>query len=133
MGVQRMPPTPALAFLVEYRDGTRGTVLLLNGHVWDFTFAAKVRGESRAQSCLFRLPAPPGARFFDTQVANLEKFFESKQAPYPVERTLLTTGILDAALGSHQLRGARVETPNLAVAYAAPADSSFARGTVADW
>jgi hypothetical protein len=133
MGVQRMPPTPALAFLVEYRDGTRGTVLLLNGHVWDFTFAGKVRAESRPQSCLFRLPDPPGARFFDTQVSNLEKLFENKQAPYPVDRTLLTTGILDAALRSHQLRGARVETPELALAYAAPADSSFARGTVADW
>jgi hypothetical protein len=133
MGVQRMPPTPALAFLIEYRDGTRGSVLLLNGHVWDFTFAGKVRGESRPQSCLFRLPAPPGARFFDTQVANLEKFFEDKQAPYPVERTLLTTGILDAALRSHQLRGSRVETPELDVRYAAPADSGFARGSIADW
>jgi hypothetical protein len=133
MPVQRMPVTPATAFLIEYRDGTRGTVLLLNGHVWDFTFAGQVRGEGRPQSCLFRLPAPPGARFFDTQVAALEKFFEEKQAPYPAERTLLTTGILDTALHSHQLRGARVETPELDVRYAAPADSGFARGTIADW
>jgi hypothetical protein len=134
MGVQRMPPTPAFAFLVEYRDGTRGTVLLLNGHVWDFTFAGKVRGSSGPPaSCLFRLPAPPGARFFDTQVANLEKFFEDKRAPYPPERTLLTTGILDAALRSHELHGARVETPELDVRYTAPADSGFARGSIADW
>ncbi len=133
MAVQRMPVTPATAFLIEYRDGTRGTVLLLNGHVWDFTFGGKVRGESRPQSCLFRLPAPPGARFFDAQVAALERFFEEKQAPYPPERTLLTTGILDAAMHSNQLRGARIETPELDLHYAAPADSGFARGTIADW
>ena len=29
--------------LVEYRDGVRGTVLLLNGHIQDFCFAAKLK------------------------------------------------------------------------------------------
>jgi hypothetical protein len=126
--------TPALAFLIEYNDGTRGTVLLLNGHVLDFTFAAKLRGESKPASCLFHLPPPPGARFFDAQVANLEKFFESGKAPYPVERTLLTTGILDAAMRSHQRGGVRIETPELLeVRYTAPADSGFVRGTIADF
>ncbi len=126
--------TPALAFLIEYNDGTRGTVLLLNGHVLDFTFAAKLRGESKPASCLFHLPPPPGARFFDAQVANLEKFFETGKAPYPVERTLLTTGILDAVMRSHQRGGVRIETPELAdVRYSAPADSGFLRGTIADF
>jgi hypothetical protein len=133
MSVQRMPPTPPIAFRIEYRDGTRGTVLLLNGHIWDFCFAGKVQGESRMPSCLFHLPPPPGARFFDTQVANLEQFFQARQAPYPVERTLLTTGILDAVLRSHTMRGTRVETPELDVRYTAPTDSGFARGSIADW
>jgi len=125
--------TPALAFLIEYRDGTRGTILLLNGHVLDFTFAAKLRGDSKPASCLFRLPPPPGARFFDAQVTNLEKFFENGKAPYPVERTLLTTGILDAAMQSHHQRGAHLETPELDVRYTPPADSGFLRGNVADF
>jgi hypothetical protein len=134
MSVYRYNPTPALAFLIEYNDGTRGTVLLLNGHVLDFTFAAKLRGESKPASCLFHLPPPPGARFFDAQVANLEKFFESGKAPYPVERTLLTTGVLDAAMRSHQRGGGRIETPELLeVRYTAPADSGFVRGTIADF
>jgi hypothetical protein len=133
MAVYNYKPTPALAFLIEYRDGTRGTVLLLNGHVLDFTFAAKLRGESKPASCLFRLPPPPGARFFDAQVANLEKFFESGRAPYPVERTLLTTGVLDAVMESHHRRAARLETPELEVVYSAPADSGFLRGNVADF
>jgi len=127
--VQGMPAAPAVAFLVEYRDGTRGTALLLNGHVQDFTFACKVKGESRPQSCLFHLPPPPGAKYFDCLTGNIEKLLEHGKAPYPVERTLLTTGALAAAMESHYRRGTRVETPELEVRYAAPADSGFLRGT----
>src|SRR5262245_36516376 len=129
--VQSYPQIPATAFLVEYRDGFRGTVLLLNGHLQDFVFAAKVRGESKPASCLFHLPPPPGAKYFDALVANVEKLFETGRSPYPVERTLLTTGTLDALLTSHQRRGDRVETPELDVRYTAPADSGFIRGSVA--
>jgi hypothetical protein len=131
MAVQTMPATPATAFLVEYRDGSRGTVLLLNGHVQDFTFAARLRGEARPASCLFYLPAPPGAKYFDCLAANIEKLFETGRPPYPVERTLLTTAVLDAVMESHQRRGVRVETPDLEVRYAAPPDSGFCRGGVA--
>jgi hypothetical protein len=129
--VQGMPATPAIAFLVEYRDGTRGTALLLNGHVQDFTFACKVKGEAKPQSCLFQMPAPPGAKFFDCLVGNIEKLLETGKSPCPVERTLLTTGALEAAMESHHRRGERVETPELEVRYAAPADSGFFRGGVA--
>jgi hypothetical protein len=126
-----MPTTPATAFLVEYRDGTRGTALLLNGHIQDFVFAGRVRGESKPQSCALLLPPPPGARYFDALVANIEKLLENGRSPYPVERTLLTTGVLDAAMESRKRRGERVETPELEVRYAAPADSGFFRGNVA--
>ncbi len=129
--VGTMPPTPATAFLVEYRDGTRGTALLLNGHVQDFTFAARLDAETKPASCLFHLPAPPGARYFDCLVSNIEKLLETGKSPYPVERTLLTTGVLDAAMESHRRHGARVETPELAVSYAAPADSGFWRSGLA--
>jgi hypothetical protein len=131
MAVQTMPATPATAFLVEYRDGTRGTVLLLNGHVQDFTFAAKIKDEDKPASCLFALPAPPGAKFFDALVSNIEKFLDTGRSPYPVERTSLTTGVLDAAMESHARRDGRVETPELELTYAAPADSGFLRGGVA--
>jgi hypothetical protein len=130
--VQGMPPTPPTAFLIEYRDGSRGTVLLLNGHVQDFTFAGRIKGEPKPASCLFYLPPPPGARYFDAQVAAIEKMLESGQATYPVERTLLTTGMLEAAMESHYRRGSRVETAELDVHYAAPADSGFTRGSLTD-
>ena len=90
-------------------------------------FAAKVKGEHKPQSCLFCLPPPPGARFFDAQVANLEKFFETGKAPYPVERTLLTSGLVAAGLASLADGGKRRETPHLAVKYGAPRESTFWR------
>lgn len=130
--VMTYPAIPPTAFLIEYRDGLRGTVLLLNGHIQDFCFAAKIKGESKLASCLFYLPFPPGAKFFDPLVANIEKFLETGRSPYPVERTLLTSGTLDAVMESHYRRGIRVETPELEIHYRAPADSGFFRGAVAN-
>ncbi|HVS39735.1 MAG TPA: hypothetical protein VMS17_29530 [Gemmataceae bacterium] len=130
MSVQGMPQTPAAAFLIEYRDGTRGTVLLLNGHVQDFTFAGRIRGEAKPASCLFLLPPPPGARYFDALTFNIEKMLETGKPPTPIQRTLLTTGVLDGLMTSHARRDDRVETPELSTAYTAPADSGFLHGGV---
>jgi hypothetical protein len=127
VAVGNMPQTPATAFLVEYRDGARGAVLLLNGHVQDFCFAARLRGEPLPASCLFVQPGLPGLRAFDCLAHALERFFETGQPPAPVERTLLTTGVLEAAMESHLRRGARVETADLEVAYRAPAADPFCR------
>jgi hypothetical protein len=129
--IQTFPQIPPIAFMVEYRDGFRGTVLLLNGHVQDFTFAARLKGEVKPASCMFHVPPPPGSRSFDALVMNIEKMLDTGRPPYPVERTLLTTGALDALMTSNQRGGLRVETPELEIRYQAPADSGFIRGGVA--
>jgi hypothetical protein len=122
-----------IAFVVEYADGLRAAALILNGHVDDTTFAGQVEGvRPGAVSTLVYLPAPPGARFFDPLVLRIEDFFRTGKPPYPVERTLLTGGILDAALESRVRGHTRVETPDLAtIDYEAPADSGFIRTPVA--
>ena len=92
-----------VAFVVEYVDGLRATVLILNGHVDDTTIAARIDGPTGGDtivSTLMYLPAPPGASFFNPLVLRIEDFFRTGQPPYPVERTLLTGGILDVALES---------------------------------
>jgi hypothetical protein len=121
------------AFVVEYSDGFRGTALILNGHVDDTTIAARIdRPRDPIVSTLTYLPAPPGARFFDPLVLRIEDFFRTGKPPYPVERTLLTGGILDAALESRQKGCARIETPELAaIEYKPPVDSGFIRTPIA--
>jgi hypothetical protein len=122
-----------IAFLVEYADGFRGSALILNGHVDDTTIAARVdRPREPVVSALMYLPAPPGANFFNPLVLRIEDFFRTGKPPYPVERTLLTGGILDAALESRVRGGIRVATPDLAsIDYTPPADSGFIRTPIA--
>lgn len=117
-----------VAFVVEYRDGLRATVLVLNGHVDDTTFAARVAGEARPVSTLFYLPPPPGAAFLEALTVRIEGFLAGGVPPYPVERTLLTGGILDVALESRIRGHVRLDTPELDISYNPPADSGFLRG-----
>jgi hypothetical protein len=121
-----------LAILVEYQDGARGTTLHLDEHVQDFTFAGRVRGQKEPVSALFELPPPPGARYFSALCWNIEKLFATNRSPYPVERTLLTTTVLEFAMRSLAAKGQRMESPDLAVSYAPPADSGFMRGKATD-
>jgi hypothetical protein len=119
-----------IAFHIEYRDGLKATVLQLDGHVADETFAAKIGGQDKPASTLFYLPPPPGAAFLEALASHVATFIRTGQPPYPVERTLLTSGILDSVLES-RVKGKRLETPDLDVRYAAPADSGFMRGEYA--
>lgn len=120
------------AVLVDYRDGTRATVLNLIEQTSEFAFAAQVAGRTEPLSSCFYLPAPPGARFFDPLTSNIEAFFASGTPPYPVERTLLTSTMTDLAMVS-RFEGQRVvEHPALAVAYQAPENSGFFRGPYID-
>ena len=53
-----------------------------------------------------------------TLVLRIEDFFRSGQPPYPVERALLTGGILDVALESRIKEHRRIATPDLAASVA---------------
>jgi len=121
-----------VATIVEYKDGARGAVRQLAEHVADFTFAARIKGQRDPISTLFELPPPPGARYFSALTWNIEKLFSTGKAPVPVERTLLTTTVLDFAMRSQAAGGKRIEDPALEVTYAPPADSGYFRGPSSD-
>lgn len=116
-----------IAYRIEYIDGTRATMLLMNGLVTDFTFAAKLRNQSEPLSTLFYLPPNPNVTYSAALMENAEKMFMSGKAPYPVERTLLTSGLVEAAL--HSLVGGQkiLTTPHLAIRYRPSRESTFWR------
>jgi hypothetical protein len=121
-----------VAILIEYRDGTKGAVLNLREHIADFNFAAQIRGRDEPVSTCFYLPSPPGAKYFDALVYNIEKHFAAGKPPYPVERTLLTSTVLDLAMHSLAEAGKPQTGDALGIEYSAPRDSGFFRGRYTD-
>lgn len=115
-----------IAYRCEYNDGLKATMLLMNGLVEDFTFAARLKGRPDPLSTLFQLPPNPNVVYSAALMSQVEAMITSGKAPYPVERTLLTSGLVQAGLQSlHD--GKRIDTPHLAVRYAAPRESTFWR------
>ncbi len=129
--LQAMVPDP-IAYRYQYRDGLVCTMLLLNGLVRDFTFAATIKGQSKPFSTQMYLPMPDGrttlASFFSPLVYNAELMFLTGKAQYPIERTLLTSGLLIAGVESYNKGLQRIETPNLAAVHYQPnPESTFWR------
>jgi hypothetical protein len=109
-------------FLVEYRDGFRGAVAILNGWLYegdggDFIFAGRLTGQDKPRVTLFHQQLVDPFGHFIYLVKAIDAMIQTAHAGYPVERTLLTTGILDAAMTSLAEKGRCVETPHLAVRY----------------
>jgi hypothetical protein len=124
-------PDPYL-YRIEYTDGLRGTMVMLSQMVKDFTVAVRQKGEPSILSTQMYLPGlNPGQtlpNFFSPLAHHIETMFLSGKPPYPVERTLLTTGILAAAVESLAKGQTRIETPHLArLSYQAPRESTFLR------
>ncbi|MCI0464957.1 MAG: hypothetical protein L0Z62_49175 [Gemmataceae bacterium] len=116
-----------VAYRFEYADGLKATMLLLNGLVGDFTFAARLRGQKEPFSTLFYLPPNPNVVYSAALMAKAEETFLTGRTPYPVERTLLTTGLVAAGMQSLSENQQRIATPHLAVRYTAPRESTFWR------
>ena len=64
-----------IAFRFEYRDGLKGTMLLMNGLVNDFTFAAKLKGREEPLSTLFYLPPNPNVVYSAALMSKVEETF----------------------------------------------------------
>lgn len=115
----------AAAYLLEHRDGLRSAVVMANGLANEFAFAAKIVGRDEPLATWFKLQPGPPFGHFAYLLRAIEHTIHANAAAYPVERTLLTTGALDRVMHSLAQGGARLETPELDVAYAA-ADWPFA-------
>ncbi|HEX7904134.1 MAG TPA: hypothetical protein VF487_09665 [Chitinophagaceae bacterium] len=104
-----------IAILVNYKDGTKGAILMLSGYVGEgWGYAATAGGKTTG--CEFVLESTTNAHFSYLGL-NIQNFFQTGKAPAPLERTLLTGGILDTGIRSIAEGGKLTETPFLNMHY----------------
>ena len=117
-----------IAYIYEYRDGLLAATFMLNGAVRDFTAAVDVAGRAEPVSTLMWLEGGKPYGHFACLVQQIEKMFESGVASYPVERTLLVSGLLDFAMESRFQGYKRLMTEELSVRYQTDEASDYCRG-----
>ncbi|QDT52056.1 hypothetical protein Pan44_00640 [Caulifigura coniformis] len=118
-GIQ--PPADPLAelkegFLIEYSDGTKGTVLKVgeSGIRWNFACRLKAEVHPRAFS---HYVGPWNNRSLFRALANaIQVMIVEKRAPYPVERILMSSGMTEAIMQS-KFHKAPQKTPQLQFTY----------------
>eukprot|EP01050_Picozoa_sp_SAG11_P013130 SAG11_NODE_1514_length_4766_cov_8.064067_3_plen_139_part_00 len=126
----------------EYTDGTRGSLLLFSPLTGDWTVALNKRlpptqavageeeeGEEEDPlfSFLCHITPGPNNMYSAIHMAQAERVFLTNDTAFrPVERTLLTGGIVTAAMRSLGSAGEKVSLPGLeSVTYPAPLESTF--------
>ncbi len=113
------------ACLVDYSDGVRAAVLMLNGAVGDFTFAARLLDVPEVASTHFLLPPEPNRAGSACLAARIEDLVQSGRSPIRPERAWIASGILDRWMESSKKKGVTLETPELRLEYRPPAESCF--------
>lgn len=116
-------------YFLEHRDGFR-TAVFMTG-IRDFNYAGLRADTDEIVGCQMMLPFPnrgaTTADFFNPLTRHIEEMIITGRTDYPVERTLLTSGMVIGAIDALAADGAVIETPHLAVAYRGPDTSMFWR------
>ena len=116
-----------LAYLIQHRDGFRTTLFLAS--IRDFNYAGLRQDTGDIVSCQMYLPMPgqsaTTADFFTPLVRHIEAMVIENRAPYPVERTLLTSGMVIGGVHSLHRGQVLVPTPEMEVHYQSPRESFF--------
>ena len=103
-------------FRLEYIDGLRAHLLELNGAVGEWSGAWRYF-DGRVESSLFWTQEGRPGMHFTWLLNGIEQMMLTGKPVWNVERTLLTSGALDALLISLTEKERRVETPYLMFGY----------------
>lgn len=118
-------PKEPHGLLITYKDGLKGTVLKFGDTNIRWNFACRRKDTGEIQATKMHVGPWRNRYLFKAFSHAIQKFIRTGTAPYPVERTLLTTGILEAAMHSREA-GKPVATPELGFEYR-PVDFSELR------
>ncbi len=103
-------------FLFEYTDGFTGAVFMFQC-VQGTAIGMELLDKDHPIATAFDERSTPRHPHFAYLLKAIEGMFHTGQPAYPVERTLLTSGILDRVLTSRAAAGRRIKTPELQISY----------------
>lgn len=122
---QTLPQTTG--YFIEHLDGFH-TAIFLTG-IRDFNYAGMRSDNGDIIGCQMMLPMPGSsattADFFNPLSHHVEQMIVRGATDYPVERTLLTSGMVIGGVESLFAKETRIETPDMAISYQAPKESMF--------
>jgi len=120
------------AILIDYRDGLKGAVLKVGSGSTRWNFACRLADSPKPLATRFYVGPWGNRNLFMALSYAIQQLFVSRKPPYPPERTLLTTGILDAAMHSRHANGEALATSQLEFSYA-PTDFRAVREMGKTW
>lgn len=113
-----LDPEKSALFRFRYRDGTRGSVFMLQGYAAGVSVACRLQGQRQPFALQIEERYEPRFPHFAFLLKGIEHMMHTGRPAWPVERTLLTAGILDRALNSRYKNGQKIRTPELKIDYA---------------
>jgi hypothetical protein len=120
-GVRELAKTPRFAghhgILVTYRDGLKALVLKFGDDGIRWNFACQVAGEKAPRATRFHVGPWQNRNLFKALSHAIQLHFRERRSPYPVERTLLVSGVLSAAMDSRFAGAKPIDSPWLNIAY----------------
>lgn len=124
-------PADPHVLLITYKDGLKASILKLGKNSARWNVAVQLKGEAEPRRTRI-FSGPWGNRNLFMALAHaIQHFFRTGQSPYPVERTLLASGLAEAAMRS-AAAGKAVATPHLEFGYDARDCKAF-RETGESW
>jgi hypothetical protein len=106
--------------LFECEDSFLGAQFMLQS-VNRTAVAVKLKGQKKPMATQFEERTEPRHPHFAYLLKGIEQMMHTGRPAYPVERAILTSGILDRAIQSRAQGGKKLATPELAIQYQ-PAD-----------
>ena len=113
------------AIVYDYVDGLKATILRVGKSSTRWNFACRIKGSAAPLATSFYVGPWRNRNLFKALAHSIQTHFRNGSAPYPVERTLLVSGMLDSAMQGRLAMGHPLHTNHLHISYKSPDHSAL--------